>query len=146
MIYIRLSKLNVIWSNSQSQNEMIQYDQTPEGNKGVQIGTLTRKKPTLHAIHLPAVIHCPNVHHIKNYFLCDFSILSLIELPLYVYAYLCTFFFYLFQMLTHYWGHFRITAISCTVSFVFYFYHSIVIGYVKLSTRAAYCGFTQIQN
>lgn len=66
--------------------------------------------------------------------LSDFSIVSQIKLPLYVYAYLCTFCFQLFRMFIHYWGHFRSTVICSTASFVFvfYFYHIIKITYIKL--------------
>ena len=136
MIYIRLSKVDIIWSKSQTQNEIFQYDQNQGDKQRVQIGIhLTGKKTPSVAIYLPLPWYSIQMY-IKyriTDFLTDFSIVSQIELPLYVYAYLCTFCFQLFQMPIHYWGHFRSIAIPSTASFVFvfYFYHSIVISYVK---------------
>lgn len=118
---------------------MFQYDQNQEDKQRSPDRNLVNRNPPPPlsiATHLPLLWYTIQMyikHRIIN-FLTDFSIVSQIELPLYVYAYLCTFCFQLFQMPIHYWGHFRSIAIFSTASFmfVFYFYYSIVISYVKL--------------
>lgn len=137
MIYIRLSKVNISWSKSRSRNEMFQCNQNQGDKQRSPDRNLSNRKKTFTiAIHLPLPWY--NIQMYVKYritnFLTAFSVVSQIELLLYVFAYLCTFWFQLFQMSIHYWGHFRNTEISSTASFVFvfYFYHSIIISYVKL--------------